>query len=51
MSQKSNIDKKRKELELYFLGGCVLGVVLGIVGMALYLIANDNITPFSHTLL
>ena len=51
MSQKSNTDKKRKELELYFLGGCVLGVVLGIVGMALYLIANDNITPFSHTLL
>ena len=38
LSQKSNTDKKK--LEFYFLCGCVLGVVLGIVGMALYLIAN-----------
>lgn len=38
MSQKSNTDKKK--LEFYFLCGCVLGVVLGILGMVYYLITN-----------
>ena len=38
LSQKSNTDKKK--LEFYFLCGCVLGVVLSILGMVYYLIAN-----------
>ena len=38
LSQKSNTDKKK--LEFYFLCGCVIGVVAGIVGMAFYLIEN-----------
>lgn len=38
LSQKSDSDKKK--LAFYFWCGCVVGVVLGIVGIAFYLIEN-----------
>ena len=40
VSQKSDTEKKGKNLYFWFWRGCVVGVVLGILGMVYYLIAN-----------